>query len=86
MSAEAFQTEIDRLEIEEGDTIRNGRTDFLTVEAVKNSRIVDCNLVVQSETGDWSNLDPERVSQCQCGQYTISGETCFGCKRPNGGE
>jgi len=86
MSAEAFRTEIDRLEIEEGDTIRNGRTDFWTVERVKNSRIVDCNLVVQHECGDWSNLDPERVRQCQCGQYTISGEVCFGCKHSTEGE
>lgn len=86
MSAKAFQTEIDRLEIEEGDTIRNGRTDFWTVETVKNSRIVDCNLVVQSDTGDWSNLDPERVSQCQCGQYTIAGVPCFGCKSATEGE
>jgi len=80
MSAEAFQTEIDRLEIEEGDSIRNGRTDFWTVEEVKNSRIVECNLVVQSDCGDWSNLDPKRVSQCLCGQYTLSGALCFACK------
>ena len=86
MSTKVFQTEIDRLEIEEGDSIRNGRTDFWTVKAVKNSRIVDCNLVVQSNTGDWSNLSPERVSQCQCGQYTISDAPCFGCKTGSEGE
>jgi hypothetical protein len=81
MSAKAFQTEIDRLGIEEGDTIRNGRTDFWTVERVKNSRIVDCNLVVQSNTGDWSNVDPDHVSQCECGQYTLSGAVCFDCSK-----
>jgi len=86
MSAEAFQTEIDQLGIEEGDTIRNGRTDFWTVEAVKNSRIVDCNLAVQSNTGDWSNIDPSRVRECKCGQYTIAGETCFDCKLSEGDE
>lgn len=79
MGAKAYQTAIDRLGIEEGDTIRSGRADVWTVECVKNSRIVDCNLVVQSHEGDWSNLDPEQVSQCECGQYTLDKGKCFDC-------
>lgn len=79
MSAEMAQTEIDRLGIEEGDIIRSGPADAWTVERVKNSQIVDCNLVVQSHEGDWSNMDPEGVSQCQCGQYTLGDAPCYNC-------
>lgn len=86
MSAKAYQTTIDRLGIEEGDKISSGRTDVWTVERVKNSRIVECNLVVQSHEGDWSNLDPEQVTECECGQYTLDNRTCFDCYQNQEGE
>jgi hypothetical protein len=81
MSAKATQdaTVIDRLGIEEGDTIRSGPADAWTVTEVKNSAVVDCNLVVRSHEGEWSNMDPEQVSQCQCGLYTLGDAPCYGC-------
>lgn len=88
MSAKATQTEtvIDRLGIEGGDIIRSGPADAWTVERVKNSTVVDCNLVVQSHEGDWSNMNPEQVSECQCGQYTLGDAPCYDCYQTEEGE
>jgi len=79
MAAKASQTVVDRLGIEEGDTIRSGPADVWTVERVKNSQIVDCNLVVQSHEGEWSNMNPEHVGRCDCGQYTLGDAPCYDC-------
>lgn len=79
MSTQSAQTVIDRLGIEEGDTIRSGPADAWTVESIRNSQYVDCNLVVQSHEGDWSNMDPDQVSQCQCGMYTVGDAPCYDC-------
>lgn len=84
MSAEVAQTEIDCLGIEEGDVIRSGPANVWTVEEIRNSRYVDCNLVVQSHEGDWSNMDPNQVSLCQCGQYTIGDAPCYSCHKQGG--
>lgn len=88
MNAEGAQTEtmIDRLGIEEGDIIRSGPADAWTVDGIKNSQIVECNLVVQSHEGRWSNMDPDQVSQCECGEYIVGEPPCYGCYKADGGE
>lgn len=86
MSAQEAQSEIDRLGIEKGDTIRAGPADAWIVEEIRTSRFGDENLVVRPhDDGDWSNMNPEKVDRCDCGDFTLNAP-CYGCYKAQQGE
>ena len=74
-----FRSTTEQLGIEQGDVIRDGLVGAWTVECIQATPMVDFNFVIRSCDGRLSTMDPERVSQCQCGRYVLDARRCCDC-------